>query len=84
MSRRLKPPVTVSVDMVRCAGHGICAWLFPERVSLDEWGFAHVDGEAVTEPGAQRRARHAQRACPRSALSLNPVPTTAHRPTVSS
>jgi len=81
---RARPPVTLSVDMVRCGGHGICAWLFPERVTLDEWGFAHVDGDAVTDRGEQRRARHAQRACPRRALQVNGVPTSAPGPTVSS
>ena len=81
---RTQPPVAVSVDMVRCAGHGICAWLFPERVRLDEWGFAQVDADTVTDRGEQRRARHAERACPRRALHLTVVPTPDHRPTVSS
>ena len=79
-----KPPVTVSVDMVRCAGHGICAWLFPERIALDEWGFAHVDPQPVTDRRGRRRARHAAHACPRQALQVNAVPTAVARPNVSS
>jgi ferredoxin len=80
---RADPPVSVSVDMVRCAGHGICAWLFPDRVALDEWGFAHVDPDVVTDARDRRRARRATRACPRRALQVNSVPTPPPRPTVS-
>ena len=85
--------VTLGVDMVRCAGHGICAWVFPDRVSLDEWGFAHVDPTPVTGRGSVRRARRAERACPRRALLVgsaaqnpasptNRVPLAPVRPTV--
>lgn len=81
---KAEPPLALSVDMVRCAGHGICAWLFPERIRLDEWGFAQIDADVVTDRGEQRRARHAERACPRSALHMNTAPASAHRPTVSS
>ena len=65
--------VTLGVDMVRCAGHGICAWVFPDRVSLDEWGFAHVDATLVRGRGDLRRARRAERACPRRALLVSPA-----------
>ena len=82
--RRARQPVTVTVDMVQCNGHGICAWLFPERVSLDEWGFAQVDPEPVTDRSGQRRARHARRACPRGAVRVNVLPAVESRPTVSS
>lgn len=68
-----REPVTLAVDMVRCDGHGICAWLFPERVALDEWGFAWVDPEAIVDSRDRRRARAAVRACPKRALSLAPV-----------
>ena len=78
--------VAVAVDMVRCDGHGICAWLFPERIRLDEWGFAHVDPTPVTGADA-RRARRAVRACPRQALTVTAAPLVAApvappRPTV--
>lgn len=38
------------VDRVACTGHGICATLLPEQLSLDEWGYPvvyspHVDPE---------------------------------------
>jgi ferredoxin len=84
----MKQPVALSVDMVRCTGHGICAWLFPERVDLDEWGFAHVDPTPVTAAADVRKARRAERACPRRALAVTPAaapataPSAAGRPTV--
>jgi ferredoxin len=80
MSPAQDDAVTVGVDMVRCAGHGICAWLLPERIGLDEWGFAHVDGQPVTGRSDRRRARRAERACPKKALLVTPVPPA--RPTV--
>ena len=40
----------MEVDRVACTGHGICASLLPEQISLDEWGYpvmlaADVDPE---------------------------------------
>jgi ferredoxin len=61
---------TLVVDMVRCDGHGICAWLFPDRVGLDDWGYAWVDPEPVA-PSRRRAAQAAVRACPRLALILH-------------
>ena len=66
------------VDMVKCDGHGICAWLFPERVDLDDWGYAWVDPAPIETPRDRRAARAAVRACPRRALTLMQVPATAH------
>lgn len=73
----------VTVDMVRCAGHGICALVLPERIRLDEWGFAHVDPTPVTGRSTAR-ARRAARACPRRALSVNDAVPARQAPTVSS
>lgn len=77
--KRRTDDVTVAIDMVRCAGHGICAWVFPERVGLDEWGFAQVDSTPVTDKRGRRRAHRAERACPRRALVVQSAPV---RPTV--
>lgn len=60
----------LNVDMVRCDGHGICAWIFPDRVDLDEWGFALVDPAPIASSRQLRAARRAVRACPRRALTL--------------
>ena len=29
------------VDPIACTGHGACAELLPEVISLDEWGYRH-------------------------------------------
>jgi len=73
-----EPAQALVVDMVKCDGHGICGWLFADRVDLDEWGYAWVDPAPIEAPSAQRAARAAVRACPRRALSLVPVPASPH------
>lgn len=68
-----EPAVALSVDMIRCDGHGMCAWLFPERIWLDRWGYPVVDPTAV-EGEERTRALRAVRACPRRALTATAVP----------
>ncbi|HET6818638.1 MAG TPA: ferredoxin [Mycobacteriales bacterium] len=69
---------SLAVDMVKCDGHGICAWLFPERVGLDDWGYAWVDPTEIRTSRQRRAARAAVRACPRRALSLIQSVTPTH------
>jgi len=69
---------SLAVDMVKCDGHGICAWLFPDRVRLDDWGYAWVDPAAIETPRQRRAANAAVRACPRRALTLLTVGTPAN------
>ncbi len=58
------------VDPVACSGHGACAELLPEMVTLDEWGYPIIDGRPV--PGRLLRpARRAVTACPALALHLD-------------
>jgi ferredoxin len=64
----------LTVDWTRCDGHGLCAVLLPEQVTLDEWGFPVVadvpvvaDGDGDDPDGKQRRA---VLACPALALRL--------------
>jgi ferredoxin len=55
------------VDPIRCTGHGLCAELLPEAVTLDEWGYpilAPVPDELLP------LARRAVIDCPVLALSL--------------
>jgi ferredoxin len=57
------------VDWVACDGHGLCATLLPERISLDEWGYPVL----VALPMDRRLlplARAAVAACPALALRL--------------
>lgn len=57
------------VNPVACAGHGACAELLPEVVSLDEWGYPLIDHRPLP-PGLARTARSAVSACPVLALRL--------------
>ena len=59
----------LAVNPIACTGHGICAEILPELISLDEWGYPIVDGQPV--PAAlERDARAAVSACPTLALRL--------------
>ena len=60
---------TVRVDPIACEGHGLCAELLPERITLDEWGFPIVDPTPLTI-GLEKHAKRAIAACPRVALLL--------------
>ena len=60
----------LEVDPIACDGHGLCAELLPERVTLDDWGYPIVD-RAPLDPGlASGPARRAVNACPVLALRL--------------
>ncbi len=65
------PPLRLTFDAARCDGWGMCTVVFPEGISLDPWGFAHVTGEAVTDGRLQRRALRAVACCPRQALAVS-------------
>jgi ferredoxin len=59
----------LEIDWTRCDGHGLCARLLPERITLDDNGFPvvpdrHVDEELLLH------ARRAVSVCPRLALRL--------------
>ncbi len=57
------------VDPIRCEGHGLCAELVPERITLDDWGYPIVDPAGLTAD----ELVHAKRAidsCPALALKL--------------
>jgi ferredoxin len=62
-------PLHPSVDWTACRGHGGCADLLPELITLDEWGYPVIQGSPVPA-GAQRRARKAVSECPALALRL--------------
>ena len=57
------------LDPIACDGHGLCAELLPERITLDEWGYPIID----PAPIGGRLLSHARRAvatCPTLALAL--------------
>ncbi|TMD43916.1 MAG: ferredoxin [Chloroflexi bacterium] len=62
----------VAIDRIRCDGHGICAELLPEMISLDDWGYPIIK----PSPIPLRLIEHAQRAveaCPVLALRMTRV-----------
>jgi ferredoxin len=65
----LKKRLSLVVDATACDGHGVCAELFPEHVTLDRWGFPVVDGGEI-HPRLRQHADRAVSACPRLALHL--------------
>ena len=64
------------VDPIRCAAHGLCAELFPERIRLDDWGYPIIDPRPVP-PHLRDHMRRAIDACPALALSRTPLPPPA-------
>jgi ferredoxin len=62
-------PTRLRVDPTRCSGHGVCAELLAEFVSVDEWGYPIIADRDVPE-ALLREARRAAGNCPALALSL--------------
>lgn len=60
----------LAIDRIRCDGHGLCAELVPELISLDDWGYPILRNDAVTD-ALLPHARRAVEACPVLALKLN-------------
>lgn len=58
------------VNPIACTGHGLCAELLPERVTLDEWGYPVISAEPVP-PRLEPLARRAVTDCPALALRLD-------------
>lgn len=59
----------LEVDWTRCDGHGLCARLLPERITVDEWGFPLVADSGI-DGALVRHARRTVAACPQLALRL--------------
>ena len=60
------------VNPIACDGRGLCAELFPERVTLDDWGYPIIDPTPFDGP-LTTHARRAVNACPVLALRLQPT-----------
>jgi ferredoxin len=60
------------LDPITCDGHGLCAELFPEQVSLDDWGYPIVADDTIGTDLVDH-ARRAVAACPVLALRLEPA-----------
>lgn len=57
----------IRINPIACDGHGMCAELLPELITLDEWGFPIVTNAAVPAFLAAP-ARRAAGVCPTLAL----------------
>ncbi|MFC1409846.1 NADH-ubiquinone oxidoreductase-F iron-sulfur binding region domain-containing protein [Streptacidiphilus sp. N1-12] len=62
---------TLEVDWTRCDGHGLCAALAPELITLGPHGYP-VLGTTPIAPWLTHRARRAVSQCPALALRLRP------------
>jgi len=60
---------TIVVNPIACVAHGVCAELFPERITLDEWGYPIIDPRPIPEH-LLGHARRAVAGCPTLALIL--------------
>ena len=60
----------LGVDPIACSGHGLCAELLPELITLDEWGYPVITGQPVPAR-LVRQARRAVTDCPALALRLS-------------
>jgi len=57
------------VNPITCVAHGMCAELFPERITLDDWGYPIIDPKPIP-PHLVEHARRAVATCPTLALAL--------------
>jgi ferredoxin len=57
------------VNPIACSGHGLCAELLPELITLDEWGYPVIADQPVPAP-LGKQARRAVTDCPALALRL--------------
>jgi ferredoxin len=57
------------VNPIACSGHGVCAELLPELISLDEWGYP-VIADAPIPASLRKQARRVVTDCPALALML--------------
>jgi ferredoxin len=65
----MKTQLNMTIDRIKCDGHGLCAELLPELIRLDDWGYPILD-EAEVPDELLGLARRAADACPTLALLL--------------
>jgi ferredoxin len=63
----------LDIDWTACQGHGLCAELLPEHITLDEWGYP-LFGQGPIPRTTLKRARRAAADCPVLALRLTTAP----------
>jgi ferredoxin len=63
----------LEVDRIRCDGHGLCAELLPELITLDDWGYP-IGKRGPVPDHLVDLARRAIDDCPVLALRLARTP----------
>jgi ferredoxin len=66
---RTTPSAELAVDWAACKGHGLCAELLPDHITLDDWGYP-ILLPAPISAAAAKRAKRAVADCPALALKL--------------
>jgi ferredoxin len=69
---------SLRIDRIRCDGHGLCAELLPEMITLDDWGYPILSAGPVPEH-LREHARRAVATCPVLALRLERARDGNHR-----
>ena len=68
----MRSQLHMTIDRIKCDGHGLCAELLPEMIRLDDWGYPII----APGPISDRLGPHAQRAvAAASNSSSRSVPT---------
>jgi len=62
--------VKVTIDGVRCQGHGRCFTLAPNLFGFDELGNGFVIGDGILTDETRPLAQLAQANCPEHAISI--------------
>jgi ferredoxin len=62
----------LTIDRIKCDGHGLCAELLPELIRVDDWGYPIITPGSVPERLVPL-AQHAVTTCPVMALALQRV-----------
>ena len=57
------------LNPIACVAHGMCAEVFPERITLDDWGYPIIDERPIPS-SLEGHARRAVAVCPTLALVL--------------
>ena len=59
----------IAVNPISCDGHGLCAELLPELITLDDWGYPMIASSEVPAD-LEPHARRARDLCPTLALII--------------
>ncbi|NKY25169.1 ferredoxin [Nocardia gamkensis] len=72
----------IRLDRTLCDGFGLCAKHAPAHFSLDDWGYAALEGTGVVAAADQDAVLRALLDCPVHAIIAMPEPEAPALPTV--